>query len=265
MPKISLYSTSVYKSIPQLVDELYGVVIGGTGSMNSITLTSTTPSTNSGALGAVLSYGGISINNTTEAVSSTNGGSITTAGGVGIAKKLFVGGEIISEETTNAASSSDGGALTISGGAAIAKDLYIGEDLYVAGTLIGLSFTPVVTTNTLVNISSISVVNQSSVRTENAINFSCVCIVTPSSATPQDTSFRLGISSGSYPPATFTTAYNLSPAVSGWGNTPTAPIAIQNTVVNGVVSTQDFFTSFTSYDNNPHYITIKIAYIHAGA
>ena len=265
MPKVNLYALNVHRAIPELVDELYEIVIGGNASMNSLTLTSTTASTSSSTIGAILSAGGISISNSTDASSSANGGSITTAGGVGIAKALYVGTEIVVEGTDNAVSNSDGGALTVAGGAAVAQDLYVGADLYLSGTLFGLSFVPTVSTGTYTNISSVSVVNLSSTRSGTGINFSCVCVVTPTSGTPQDTSFRLTVQSGSYPPATFTNAYDLSPAIMGWGNTPTAPIAIQNTVVNGIVGAQDFYVSFTNYDINAHYITIKIAYTHAGA
>jgi len=263
MGKINLYSLNFHNTLPALVDELYNIVIGGNASMNSLTLTGTTASTSS-TVGILKSAGGISISNSTEASSSSNGGTLTTAGGAGIAKKLYVGGEIIGESTTNATSNSSGGGLTLSGGIAIAQDMYIGGDIYVSGTINGLSFVPLVTDGTYTNISSLSTVGLSSVRTGTSINFACVCIVTPTSATPQDTSFRLTISPGSYPPSTFLVPYALSPATSGWANTSANPISVENCVTLGVVGTTSFFIKFTNYDANPHYITIKIAYTHAG-
>lgn len=264
MGKEATYALNVHRALPELVDELHNIVIGGNATLNSITLTSTTASTSSATIGGILSAGGISISNSTDAVSSTNGGGLTVAGGAGIGKKLYVGSEIIVEGTDNSTSSSDGGALTVTGGGAVGKDLYVGGNMYLTGTVFGLQFSPVVSTSNFVNVSSVSVVNLSGIRTGGGINFSCVCIVTPSSGTPQDTSFRLNVNSGSYPPATFANAYDLSPGLSGWGNTPGNPIALENIVCTGVVGTQDFFIKFTNYDINPQYVTVKIAYAHAG-
>lgn len=263
MGKLNVYSLNVYNSIPALVDELYNILVGGDAVLGSLTLTNTTPSTNSGVIGAVLSAGGISISNTTDAVSVSNGGSITTAGGAAIAKKLYVGGEIFASSGDNATSSTDGGALTVTGGLAVSQDVHIGNDLYVHGTLKGITFVPLASTSSLTNISSISVTNKSSVRTDNVINFACICIVTPTSITPQDTSFRLTIDSSSYPPNIFVQAYDLSPVVTGWANSPSAPVNIENCLCLGVTGTQSFFIKFTSYDNNPHYVTVKIAYAYA--
>lgn len=71
--------------------------IGGSGVLSVFNTTAST----SDATGAISLLGGIGISNTTEATSSTNGGTITTAGGVGIAKKLFVGGNVTLEGTSN--------------------------------------------------------------------------------------------------------------------------------------------------------------------
>jgi hypothetical protein len=262
MPKLNLYNRNIRNTVPALVDELYSIVVGGDQTLNTLTITGSTASTSS-ISGVLLSSGGIGISNTTEATSSTNGGTITTAGGVGIAKKLYVGGEIIGSNTTNATSSSSGGALTVSGGGAVAQDFYIGGDLHVAGTIIGPEFVPVVTTGTYINISSLSIVNNVSVKSNGSIIFTCVCIVTPTSAIPQDTSFRLTIDSGSLPPAVFANAYDIHSVSSGWGNNASNPVSIENITVVGVVGTQDIFVKFTSYDNGQNFIALQIRYTRA--
>jgi hypothetical protein len=58
------------------------------------TVTNTTTST-SNSTGALVISGGLGISNTTDATSSTNGGTITTAGGAAIAKKLYIGTDLI--------------------------------------------------------------------------------------------------------------------------------------------------------------------------
>ena len=70
--------------------------IGGSLGINGIfTNISTTVST-SATTGALVLDGGLGINNTTDSVSITNGGAMTIAGGAAIAKKLFVGGNVLS-------------------------------------------------------------------------------------------------------------------------------------------------------------------------
>lgn len=58
----------------------------------------TTESTSTTIASCIFS-GGISISNTTDAISSSNGGGLTIAGGASIAKKLFIGGEIYSQNS----------------------------------------------------------------------------------------------------------------------------------------------------------------------
>lgn len=65
-----------------------------------VVIQDTTPST-SNSNGSLITAGGVGIFNTTDSISELNGGTITTAGGVGIAKKLFVGKEITSNNGTN--------------------------------------------------------------------------------------------------------------------------------------------------------------------
>jgi hypothetical protein len=126
------------------------------GNAGTVSITSTTASTNN-TTGSITTAGGIAISNTTDAVSATNGGTITTAGGVGIAKQLFVagitnstnttastsnttGGLLVSggigiSNTTDAVSATNGGTITTAGGVGIAKKLFVGTDLDVIGTL----------------------------------------------------------------------------------------------------------------------------------
>jgi hypothetical protein len=75
--------------------------------LQSLTITSSTPSINSSA-GALISYGGISIQNSVNSVSSTSGGAITILGGAGINGDVYVGGslninnlQITSDTTSN--------------------------------------------------------------------------------------------------------------------------------------------------------------------
>lgn len=96
MGKIPLNPNDKY-SLVGLIDFLYSFITITNSiislTLESLTLTGTTPSTSS-TTGVLLSAGGIGISNTTNSSSSTNGGTFTTAGGMAIAKDLWVGGTI---------------------------------------------------------------------------------------------------------------------------------------------------------------------------
>ena len=85
------------------------IITGGVGIAKSLYVSTTTPASisNTGVLtitnstastsnstGSIIASGGIGLTNTTDATSSTNGGSFTTAGGMAIAKSLYIGGNV---------------------------------------------------------------------------------------------------------------------------------------------------------------------------
>ncbi len=140
-------------------------------SIQGVSSTNTTPSSNASTGGLVIS-GGLSISQTSDATNISNGGAMTVSGGVSIAKNLYVGGNIISsnvgstsasanfgqisvfgtqasvnyttgsiiatggvtiQNSTNSFSVTNGGSLLVAGGASIGRDVYIGGNLTVLG------------------------------------------------------------------------------------------------------------------------------------
>jgi hypothetical protein len=127
------------------------------------TLSDTLDVTGAATLSSTLSAtGAITFSNTTDATNSTTGGCLTISGGAAVAKKLYVGtdllvsgnallsgtlsidGALTLSNTDDATNSTNGGCLTVSGGAAVAKKLYVGSNLNVTGET-SLSSTLVVT------------------------------------------------------------------------------------------------------------------------
>ena len=70
------------------------------------------------------------ITNTTQST-STDSGSIITAGGLGVAKDVYIGGDLEITNTTQSAAINTG-AIVTAGGLGVAKDVYIGGDLAIA-------------------------------------------------------------------------------------------------------------------------------------
>src|SRR3989344_6479218 len=72
------------------------------------------------------------ITNTTQST-STDSGSIITAGGLGVAKNVYIGGDLEITNTTQS-TSTDSGSIITAGGLGVAKDVYIGGDLEITNT-----------------------------------------------------------------------------------------------------------------------------------
>jgi len=72
------------------------------------------------------------ITNTTQST-STDSGSIITAGGLGVAKNVYIGGDLEITNTTQSAAINTG-AIVTAGGLGVAKDVYIGGDLEITNT-----------------------------------------------------------------------------------------------------------------------------------
>jgi hypothetical protein len=86
-----------------------GVIINTSG---DVVISSTTASSSNSTGGLILS-GGLGISNTTDATSSTNGGSITTSGGLAVAKKVYIGTDLVVGGTTNLANLTSSTALAL--------------------------------------------------------------------------------------------------------------------------------------------------------
>lgn len=81
-------------------------------------------SSSSRTSGSVVLTGGLSIVCDTEATSVTNGGALTIGGGLGVAKNVWIGGDVIITSTTQSINSTSA-SFVLGGGASVAKDMYV--------------------------------------------------------------------------------------------------------------------------------------------
>ena len=172
----------------------------------NLTITQIIPSYNS-TIGSIVLQGGLSINNTTNAQSITSGGGITNAGGLAIAKDVYIGGILNSQNiisnnitsnslyisstqnsnslsaalfsiggitivsTTDTTSITSGGGFTNLGGASIAKSLFVGGTISTLSlsTYNFLAENEIITNSTIANITNNNLVSIN-INTTNITN-----------------------------------------------------------------------------------------------
>jgi hypothetical protein len=138
-----IFSVSRYDSLGNSVERSFEIA----NSDGSCKFNNTIPSSSVNTASVVFS-GGVSVSKTSNATSLNNGGALTIAGGASVAKKMFIGGDVVMSSTTSSNDVSTG-ALLISGGVGISGNINVlGNALVVGNLTVRGQTTTVDTTNT---------------------------------------------------------------------------------------------------------------------
>jgi cytoskeletal protein CcmA (bactofilin family) len=111
-----------------------------------------------GSSASLVAYGGLSILNTTDASGATAGGGLSILGGASIAKKLFVGGNVIFSSSTSSDLPTNG-AVTVIGGLGVSGNFNLQGNAVINGNLTISGSTTSVASNNVVLSDNILVLN----------------------------------------------------------------------------------------------------------
>lgn len=181
---------------------------------------SSSTSSSDNVTGAFKLAGGIAISNTTDATSTTNGGTFTTAGGAAIAKKLFVG-----------------------------------TDLVVSGTITGGITNPSLSTSNLTNTASVTSANIRLLSNGLYRTLTAILRCSPT-ASNTVTSFEITLPGLT---TNFTNIYDTVNSLNIYHN-DTTPESVENCIVFSVISSTRIGVSFTSADTDTHTIQLTCNY-----